>query len=461
MKIKNILLILVIAVSGTACSDWFDVSPRTNVKTEDLFQDEVGFQSALTGIYGRMTNDATYGKNLSWFFLEKLVQRYDDQAENIGGQNTNIYDYTDIKYSKNILSEIYQEMYKTIANINNLLTYLDKQGQDILITPGLYETMKGEALGLRAYHHFDLLRMFGPIYKENPNMYCLPYRKEFKPEKSPFLTATEILNLVIDDLQEADKYLAQDSVIWEANTYRGFRMNKYAVKALMARVYLYRGTAEDLQEAARLAKEVIDHSHRTLVRDNKEDISMFNETLFALHMNDMEERLKNFYSTGGGAEVLWLNRDNAMALAQSNTSVGANDIRFKSGYGFYYKGDEKQYMICRKFLPAEKVNQYGERIPLIRLSEMYLILAEATKDVTYLNELRNARGISSVNDVSEVTTEALNVEYCKEFFAEGQYFYFIKRHGMKNFYRCPTTLAGQMSSTQYVFPLPDDEQTYN
>ena len=49
MKIKNIFLTLAVAVASSACSDWFDVSPKTDIKTDDLFKDETGFQSALTG----------------------------------------------------------------------------------------------------------------------------------------------------------------------------------------------------------------------------------------------------------------------------------------------------------------------------------------------------------------------------------------------------------------------------
>mgnify|MGYP003307262422 CR=1 FL=1 len=91
---------------------------------------------------------------------------------------------------------------------------------------------------------------------------------------------------------------------------------------------------------------------------------------------------------------------------------------------------------------------YRYMVPLIRLSEVYLIAAEATGDVTYLNRLRNTRGISRVYDLSEVTVEALQEEYAKEFFAEGQLFYFYKRHALKDFYRCPSSLVGSMSASQ-------------
>ena len=49
----------------------------------------------------------------------------------------------------------------------------------------------------------------------------------------------------------------------------------------------------------------------------------------------------------------------------------------------------------------------------------------------------------------------LNKEYQKEFFAEGQWFYFLKRHNCQNFYRCPVE-----KMVYYVLPTPDDEVEY-
>lgn len=53
MKFR-LLYIGVIAVASaclTSCSDWFDVSPKTDVKAEELFETPEGFESALAGIY--------------------------------------------------------------------------------------------------------------------------------------------------------------------------------------------------------------------------------------------------------------------------------------------------------------------------------------------------------------------------------------------------------------------------
>ena len=55
----------------------------------------------------------------------------------------------------------------------------------------------------------------------------------------------------------------------------------------------------------------------------------------------------------------------------------------------------------------------------------------------------------------ETIAEALNKEYQKDFFAEGQYFYFLKRHNYKTFWRCPVE-----KMDYYVLPTPDDEIAY-
>lgn len=80
----------------------------------------------------------------------------------------------------------------------------------------------------------------------------------------------------------------------------------------------------------------------------------------------------------------------------------------------------------------------------------------------YINEVRQKRGISRANNYTFTNDseriEALNLEYRKDFYAEGQYFHFLKLHEMTTFLNCPITSG--MTTQQYVFPLPDAEKEY-
>ncbi len=55
--------------------------------------------------------------------------------------------------------------YKIVADVNSILQKIDQQ--KALFTGDNYRLIKGEALALRAFAHFDVLRMFGPM-PDNP-----------------------------------------------------------------------------------------------------------------------------------------------------------------------------------------------------------------------------------------------------------------------------------------------------
>ena len=285
----------IILMMMSACSDWVDVSPNTDVKSEDLFTSESGFKSALIGIYGRMTDQSLYGGHMTFNFMEKLVQRYDNNNDS-DDVRAKIYDYKNQSDPKNTLASIWSAMYQDIANINSLLTYLETNGHYIT-TEGYWEMIKGEALGLRAFHYFDLLRMWGPIYVQDSTAKAVPFRDKFNSDKVAPMAANELAHKILDDLREAEKLLKNDKVNWAYKFdepfvgERGYRMNKYAVKALMARVYLWMGNKT---MAAAYARSVINECGLSLVRDNQTDVSMHDETLFGLSMYNMSEKLNSY-----------------------------------------------------------------------------------------------------------------------------------------------------------------------
>ena len=311
MKKSIIIIGMALTALFSACADWVNVSPKEEVEADKLFNSENGFKSALIGVYARMTLTENYGKNLSYGYIEDLVQRYDNYSiVPTDAKRAERYDYKNDKTAKGYVNSIWQESYNTIANLNNLLNYLENKGRDVILTEGLWEQIKGEALGLRAFHYFDLLRLYGPIYSKDPDMKCLPWRTEFNAERLPLVSASEIAGHIIDDLKGAEELLKDKSLAEDTVRNRRHRMNRMAVKGLMARVYLWVG---DKANAAVKAQEAIDECGLSLVRSNLEDVSLFDETLFALGMDDMEEKLKSDTASSTGptdcyAANTWANR---------------------------------------------------------------------------------------------------------------------------------------------------------
>ena len=487
-----------------SCSDWLDVSPKTSIPTDKQFESESGFKDALTGIYLKLGTTTLYAGDLTYAYLDELAGLYSDYP----GYNTNavfdqsiVFDYENMFLSKK--NGIYSTMYNIIANINNFLEYVDKN-KDVLVTERYYETMKGEALGLRAFLHFDLLRMFGPVYKEHPASKAIPYRTTFDKDATPVLPASEVVDAILKDLNDAEKLLKEndpldfftdrtDEDFTEKNHFlvnREFRMNLYAVKAMLARVYCYKGDAESKGLATEYAKQVIAASkyftlYKSQTASNYNSIR-YAEQIFGITVNefsnllignymDMEntntqqrfyldgDKFKFFYETADAGNTDWRKNTEMFEVVNSGASRDIN-------------------VFCRKYnqkpLNIGYVYSGANAAPLIRLPEMYYIVAEcassASESADALNTVRFARGISYSDEIITTGYDDLDVaskenknqtkrineimkEYRKEYFAEGQLFYFLKAHNYSTYYGCGIET---MTEAHYQMTLPDDEYIF-
>ena len=113
---------------------------------------------------------------------------------------------------------------------------------------------------------------------------------------------------------------------------------------------------------------------------------------------------------------------------------------------------------------ADSAYHYRYMIPLVRVSELYLIAAECESDVPtalekYFNKLRFARNCVNQNASSvEELKGLIRSEYVREFIGEGQLFFYYKRNGLQTI-PDGATASGTMNMQleNYVFPLPDSE----
>ena len=60
-RLCNILCALLLLGTMTSCEDWLDVDPKSEVKSDVMFQSVSGFKDALTGIYLLMSDQDLYG----------------------------------------------------------------------------------------------------------------------------------------------------------------------------------------------------------------------------------------------------------------------------------------------------------------------------------------------------------------------------------------------------------------
>jgi hypothetical protein len=91
--------------------------------------------SSLAGLYITMTDETTYGKNLSFGLVEQLAQMYDKLPEGTTDP-TSVYIYdretSGAFNTKGVLANLWLGQYHIIANANNLLRWLDLNGDAVI-----------------------------------------------------------------------------------------------------------------------------------------------------------------------------------------------------------------------------------------------------------------------------------------------------------------------------------------
>ena len=482
----RILILTSILAGATSCAEWLDVQPKTSVEQDDLFARESGFKDALTGFYLLMGTETLYAQNLTYYYLDMLAGRYESAPEIVDW--TSIYAF-DGNYQTTV-NTIYSRMYNIIANINNFLYFVDAR-RDVITTPNYYETMKGEALGLRAFLHFDLLRLFGPVYAVDPDGKAVPYRKEFNNIATPILPAREVLDNCIADLLEAEKLLdGHDSEIFNYDDtvdafteMRQMRMNVWAVRAMLARAYCYKGDAESKALALQYAKSVIESGKFSLATYSSITASpiMPTEQIFALYIYDYYQIVDPIFVDASSSNILSAYQATVETWYET-TSGGASDRRFQTFRNVSDNGRMKK--VSQKYSQngsSSRDNYSGlNSQPLIRLAEMYYIAAECEPDpataASYLNAVivtRTGQNSSTQTNAfdqtdtrqiyGQVTGQTVRInelmkEYVKEFYGEGQLFFFYKRLNFKTFSNCP--LPSEDMTAHYQMPLPNDEYTF-
>lgn len=463
---KKTIYTLIAGLTGlfslASCSDWLDVAPNTDLPAKELFTTENGFKNALAGLYISMTDENTYGKNLTFGLMDQLAQMYDKLPEGTTDRNSvYIYDReTSGAYNtKGTLASIWGSQYNTIANANNLLKWWNLNGEAVIADSITRRMIRGEALAIRAFLHFDLLRGWGPAnYAGNESvreMKCIPYRTVADHSKQPQLPASEVLANIISDLKEARECLDYEKELDLSDRIEGrhMRFNYHAINALLARVYNYAGEKDS---AALHALKVIEECGLALESGNDNDPILSKEVIVGLNMHELEDNLSDYFAVSDKLATKYYLNISTLNIIFESVGSESEDIRAK-GTAFY-RNNEQQNAISLKY-----VDNDNEIIPLIRLSEMYYIACEAVEDgvdaARYVNLVRNKRGISKAKNVScdtdELRVAALNKEYRKEFYGEGQYFWFLKTHGITG---ALAHCAGSvLAEENFLFPLPDAE----
>lgn len=471
-SIVSLSLLSLFTLSMTSCNDWLDVMPSDQVEDTDLFTSEQGFKEALSGVYSSMLTESTYKKDILYGAIGVLGQEWSAYPAS-GYPDLANYDYS-TTYAENYFSGFWSSNYNSIANVNNVLKYIDENRA--MFHSNNYEIIKGEALALRAFLHFDLLRCFGVSYAVNKDMPSIPYADDVTYKVFPQLTVSQVAERIIADLNAAEALMkttdpivtGQEITEMDDKGYllnRQVHMNYFAVRALQARVYMWTGQYSNAQAAAKavLDADAFSWTEPTEFTGGLATLAyqgMPHEQVFGLHDLNLYTIATSYFNDNAPSSSFSVSTADRAAYYDNETT----DLRYL--YMFDQGATNVTSFFLKKYTVPTPAGQsvidsyYTYKIPMIRLGEMALIASECDyraggDGVAALNELRVARGLEAItaDDITDYY-DFLIREYRRELIGEGQLFFLYKR------LNCDKILGytGENFNTKsYTFPIPQSE----
>lgn len=478
----------------SSCRKWVDVKPNDRLLEDNVYSDPDNLRGAVNGIYSNVAARDLYGQFMTLTAVDALAQLNCGMILNSGGSPENVNSgtaakpYTDYTYQnedlKKAMNSAWTRAYRTVLNINLFLSNLDKYPAVVSNTE--MNMYRGELLGLRAMLHFDMLRLFGPVYLTDSTALSVPYYTTGTPNAQPRIPATQAIDSILADLGRSLAFLADDPILTagkqdkiendgnDFNRMRNLRMNWYAARALQARVLLYRNNKPAAYAVATELIGKLDAQFpwfNTSSGRNPVDRAFSQEVIFAVNVPNLYDWTRTLFAGNVEPEQMWApNSTRLNAVYENNLTT---DYRYSNNLPFGWwevpSGGEIGYRTLRKFNDVDgDAVQFRYRMPMIRKSEIYYIAAECAPDdatgFTYLNTVREKRGLLTPPLTATLQTEIMK-EYAKEFYGEGQLFYYYKRTNANRILKANTIGTTNsnyqtMTPAQYVVPLPDGETYY-
>ncbi|MDR0793309.1 MAG: RagB/SusD family nutrient uptake outer membrane protein [Chitinophagaceae bacterium] len=435
----KILLICLTIASISSCKKFLDQQPTNQLDASTTVRTPADAQTMLNGIYRAMTNLNYYGRI---FVLYGDAKGGDFVIPTGGGGRGDdaLYAFNHSATGGSYVGT-WSQIYFTLLEVNTLLQNIANLEAGGTIG---FDLSKGQALTLRAMMYFDLVRLYGLPYNDDKSSLGVPnITTPLLPSAQPLRnTVAENYTQILSDLQAAAPLLPQT----KANGVISY----YANIAEQARVYLY---MNDYTNALAKAQEIINSNVYTLYAPadwvNSWKSQFGSESIFELGIypdGDLGAASLGAYERAkgdGGSAYLgqYLASDYFLdRLYQDPTDVRwgvmkADEDSLDANSPIHpRKGAIYKYSGSTTLSGDGKSTSTAVNIKVIRLSEIYLIAAEAalqTGDAataaTYVNAIRQRAPALAPATAATVSINTILDERSKELLAEGQRFFDMMR----------------------------------
>lgn len=277
-KYFYIMLTIIIVGSTTACNDWLDLRPESEIILDDFWQTQADVESVLAACYRGLTEEDAIYRMIVWGEL-----RSDNMIQGSGFHHSrfDMQRILDGDLTANNTFSSWVSFYTVINFCNNLLHFAPEVvNRDRNFSEADLQRLRAEVLTIRSLAYFYLVRAFRdvPLILEP----SIDDRQNFNLPKS---TENVVLDQIIRDLLEARQYARVD---FGRRDHNKGRITRGAVNALLTDVFLWAGR---YQEAVHAANQVINDPQYQLVDQSLKLAQVFflgnsTESIFELQFNE-------------------------------------------------------------------------------------------------------------------------------------------------------------------------------
>lgn len=497
MKIKIYIAALSAMMLFSSCNKWLTITPKGNADANELLTSVAGYNSAIGGIYYELSSASLYGREMSYATMDVLSQYWETQTDpSHKYYPVTKYDYTNPNV-KTKINNFWKSFYICIAGCNRVIEGLEINRNEIATS----ELFEGEALGLRAFCHMELFKLFGPVIHNASDLEkkSIAYRTTFDVTALEFMSGSEVLALAEKDLKKALDLLKNDPIIANgrfadgnktlldynaALNKRGNRMNYYAVLAMLARLEQLRLNHDAAYTYAdRLIKECETSKAIRLIKTEdlqggigNKNYNFAMEMVFGLSDSELWSRADDDFGMNGESP----NQNESFRINVNKYNVLRDELYFRSPDGSANDDRYRTWFEEKNSIPGEydftKIRRQPSfvtfdiifpEINIFRLSEAYYIACEAkigkdnTMALELLNTVRRSRNLQDIKGpvADELLMEYLLREERKDFLGDGTMFSIYKRHFAPIYVK--STLTIEPSDANFVFPIPDAEYEFS
>lgn len=455
--ITTLLLVTVVATSSCK-KDFLDLRPYSSVSSDIAITNVSDMQAALSGTYANLNSLNLYGRSIPLF--GDLVS---DNVY-ISTVNSNRYlDFFQLNFTvaNSNAQAVWTSAYSTILRANNVInSSLDG-------TPQI-DQLRGEAKAIRGLMYFELVKFFAKPYTVDPNGLGVPivltYDPLLKPQRS---SLKDVYTQIEKDFTDAVALMTEDKS-------SGF-FTKYAAEALLARMYQFKG---EWDKSLTAAEDVINNSGYSLLgisdvadfwqnnTDRNDKLEVLFEVVFDANNNIGNSSLPYFFDQSGYGDAL---ATESLYNLYSNTDV-RKDLFI---VGSPIRGANAK--VINKFPNTGSADK--DEIKVIRMSEVYLIAAEAayhtnneTLALSYLNAVATERDASFAGYASTgaALLDDILLERRKELAFEGHRYWDLARNNLDvvrvnlaGNYPGNVPLVFATTNFRRIFPIPQAELDAN